>query len=239
MKTWTTSGGVTIQRILSGRCNCYLIRGGNGFLLVDCGGKRQWNNLSTRLSRFGVGTDTPLTLVLTHSHFDHAENAATLKREFGAVILVHESEADNLKRGKNPDIRGAMPFFRFLVRTGERSGIMTRMGYAGTQADLLVGDHHDLQPQGFPAAVIHTPGHTPGSISVIVDNEIALVGDTLFGVFPGSVFPPFAVDPEELARSWKKLLDTNCTLFLPGHGRPRTRGRLQREYQQLNRGVKV
>lgn len=236
MKTWTTSSGTTIQRILSGRCNCHLIRGEKGFLLVDCGGKRQWNRLSTRLMRFGVGAAAPLTLVLTHSHFDHAENAAALKREFNAVIMVHESEADNLEQGENPAIRGANPFFRFLVRAGERSGIMARMGYAGTPADLLVGNHFDLQPQGFPATIIHTRGHTHGSMSVVVDNEIALVGDSVFGIFPGSAFPPFAVDPEQLARSWEKLLDTNCVLFLPGHGHPRSRYLLQ---QQLKKHSKA
>jgi Zn-dependent hydrolases, including glyoxylases len=82
--------------------------------------------------------------------------------------------------------------------------------------------------------VISTPGHSIGSISVIVDNEVAIVGDALFGIFSNSVFPPFADDVKTLIDSWGKLLKTNCTLFLPAHGRPITRELLEREYNKMH-----
>ena len=232
MKTWITFQGVQITRLLSGRCNCHLIQGEDGFLLVDCGGRHSRKKLRRRLIALGIGRDGPLTLVLTHTHFDHAENAAALRREFNARTIVHETEAHNLKRGENPLIRGTNPFLRFLIRLGERSKVMARMGYTGTAADLTVNDRYDLRPLGFPAVIIHTPGHTGGSTSVIADNEIALVGDTLFGIFPGSAFPPFAQDPPQLVNSWGRLLDTRCTLYLPAHGRARTRALLLRRYKK-------
>ena len=92
-----------------------------------------------------------------------------------------------------------------------------------------------LRALGFEATVLHTPGHSPGSASLIVDGQIALVGDTLLGTLPRSVFPPFADDPEEMIRSWGRLLRTGCTLFLPGHGWPITRDRLERQFKRQGR----
>ncbi|MDT8393214.1 MAG: hypothetical protein RQ761_05190 [Bacteroidales bacterium] len=59
---------------------------------------------------------------------------------------------------------------------------------------------------------------TADSLSVIVDNEIAIVGDALFGISRRSVMPPFANDRALMVKSWHKLLETGCNIFLPGHG---------------------
>jgi hydroxyacylglutathione hydrolase len=82
----------------------------------------------------------------------------------------------------------------------------------------LVDDRFDLNEFGFNAYLMHNPGHTGGSMSLIVDDEIAIVGDAMFGVFKWSVFPPFAEDSAQMIKSWGKLLATNCSLFLPSHG---------------------
>ncbi|MBN2339447.1 MAG: Zn-dependent hydrolase, partial [Acidobacteria bacterium] len=91
---------------------------------------------------------------------------------------------------------------------------------------------HDLKDFGLNAYILHTPGHTSGSVSIIVEGEIALVGDAMFGILPGSVFPPFADDPGQLMASWGKLLDTGCSLFLPAHGSAIGRSLLQKEYHR-------
>lgn len=95
--------------------------------------------------------------------------------------------------------------------------------------DIPVDEYLSLNETGLNIEIIHTPGHTQGSISVIVDREIAIVGDAMFGVFPGSIFPPFANDVPLMKRSWKKLLDTGCVLFLPGHGRKINRELLEKK----------
>lgn len=65
-----------------------------------------------------------------------------------------------------------------------------------------------------------------------MDDDIALVGDAMFGVINNWLFPPFADDEQKVIESWKKLLDTGCQLFLPGHGTPIDRETLERHYQQ-------
>lgn len=74
--------------------------------------------------------------------------------------------------------------------------------------------------------------HEEGSISVIIDNEIAIVGDTMFGVLFGSVFSPFADNVQSIIKSWKRLLDTNCKWFLPSHGTGNSRVLLQSQYHK-------
>jgi hypothetical protein len=63
-------------------------------------------------------------------------------------------------------------------------------------------------------------------------NEIALVGDAMFGVFKGSVFPPFADDVNQMVASWKLLLATKCNTFLPSHGSTCSRDLLQKNYDR-------
>jgi len=62
----------------------------------------------------------------------------------------------------------------------------------------------------------------------VIDDEIALVGDTLFSVLSFSVLHLWADDAPGMVKSWKKLLETPCTLFLPGHGRAVGHARLER-----------
>ncbi|NLP11204.1 MBL fold metallo-hydrolase [bacterium] len=234
MKTWTTHSGQTIHRILERRCNCYLVAAGDRFLLVDAGRENRWSDLKNHLLQLGVTEGSLNALVLTHSHFDHAENAANLQRAFGAVVVIHCLEAAYLQQGKNPLIRGAFGLTRWLTDSLQKP-LSARFHYQPVEADILVDEKMDLQTLGCTGYVLHTPGHTAGSVSVIVDDEIALVGDTLSGVFPGTVFPPFLQDPGLLLHSWGKLLQTRCSLFLPAHGRPRSRALLQRCYDMRSR----
>jgi len=229
MKSWKTKTGVRIYRILNGRCNCYLISNGNRFLLVDSGTKRDWNRLNKRLDKLGA---THASLVLTHCHFDHAENAAKLKQTHGTPVWVHRSEGTCLKNGENPVIQGSTPVTKLLIQVLRWTRQLVRLNYAPVNHDCLVDERLDLDPFGFPGYILHTPGHTPGSLSVIIENEIALVGDTLFGIFRGSVFPPFADNPKLMVQSWKKLLDTGCTTFLPAHGSERDKAVLKRQYEK-------
>jgi len=93
-----------------------------------------------------------------------------------------------------------------------------------------VEDELDLATYGVAGRVVHTPGHTAGSVSVILDSGAALVGDTLFHLFPGRVYPPFADLPTQLLESWKTLLASDADLFYPAHGRPVTREQLEKAF---------
>jgi hydroxyacylglutathione hydrolase len=93
-------------------------------------------------------------------------------------------------------------------------------GYDPVSPDITISERFGLEEFGIDGYILPSPGHTSGSISVIIHNRDAIVGDTLFNIFRKSVFPPFADDQEELLRSWGKLYDTGCQTFYPGHGNP-------------------
>jgi glyoxylase-like metal-dependent hydrolase (beta-lactamase superfamily II) len=72
----------------------------------------------------------------------------------------------------------------------------------------------------------------------LVDNEIAIVGDAMFGIFRKSVSSPYADNPTLMMNSWRILLNTDCDTFLPGHGKQIDREILQKEYNKYARKYK-
>ncbi len=231
MEKWITNDVHQIVKILGGRSNSFLISNGNKFLLVDTGRKNRRRSLIKRIDQYRANGLVPAGLILTHTHFDHAENAAFLKERYGIPIIVHKSEAAYLKNGVNPPIKGSVLITKHLTDLFQDK-ISPLNKYQTANYDYLVEDKLDLSFMGFNVYVIHTLGHTIGSMSVIVDNDIAIVGDAMFGVFKGSVFPPFAADSTQLVNSWGKLLETGCRTFLPGHGTSDSRELLEKEYQK-------
>lgn len=226
MKTWVTKSGYGIHRILSGRGNAYAVADGERLLLIDTGRKFRWRALQRGIEALKP-RGVPAALILTHTHFDHAENAARLKQAYDVRIITHASEQAYLRAGDSPLPRGSILPTRWLIQCFGRL-VQPIFRYAGVAADIAVDRRYDLR--SFGAYLLHTPGHTRGSVSLIVDDDIALVGDTLFGVIPGNVFTPFADDVPEMIRSWEKLLETPCRLFLPGHGAAIKRARLEKAW---------
>jgi len=229
MKTWQAGNGVAVRKLVGGRNNVFLIADGNRTCLVDGGRSYRRKALLERLRRAGV--ETVDYLILTHTHYDHAESAAFLKAHFGLKIIVHRSEAALLEQGANPVIEGTIPATRLLVFLFRRW--MDRLlRYPPAKPDILVDGPFDLAPLGIGASILPTPGHTEGSVSVIVGGEIALAGDAIFGWVPGSVFSPFGQDIPRMVESWRILADTGCRTFLPAHGWERSRDLLTGQYRK-------
>lgn len=235
LKKWTTNNCI-IYQILEGRSNSFLVSSKNNYVLMDTGRKNSWKELNTKLNHL-LGENKLSCILLTHTHFDHVENAARLKRKYKSKLIVHKGEAEYLKHGNTPLPKGTNLATEFITGTlGKRA--QSKYNYEPADPDILVDEKYNLINFEFNNYIIHTPGHSKGSMSVIIDKEIAVVGDTLFGVFRNSVFPPFADDPKTMVESWKKLLETDCKLFLPGHGKAISRKLLETQYKKHTR-IKV
>jgi hydroxyacylglutathione hydrolase len=228
MRAWQTKNGYKVIQVLKGRSNVFLVLAGGKSLLVDTSPKRKWNTLKRRLHELHIQHLD--YLVLTHAHFDHAANAAAIRQMFTAQVIVHKEESGVLSQGKNIFPDGTNIFTHFIIRK-LAPAFSSKFNYQPCKADIQVEKKYVFADFGINICLIHTPGHSPGSMSLIVDDEIAIVGDAMFGVFNGSVFPPFACDAKQLVDSWGNLLNTNCTLFLPSHGTSRKRKLLQKEYE--------
>ncbi|MFN8240145.1 MAG: MBL fold metallo-hydrolase [Bacteroidales bacterium] len=224
MRGYKTSNGTEIIRVIGGRSNVFLVQGKNSNILIDSGPAFMAEKLKTNLGLLGI-TEIGL-LILTHSHFDHTGNANLIRETFGASTMIHSSERQHLEAGIGPPPMGTNWFSSLLINTF-KAALSKYTRFTPCMADIIPRNFHDLKEYGLDCYIVHTPGHTSGSLSVVIDNEVAITGDTMFGIFRNSVFPPFANDVPELLRSWKKLLYTGCSLFLPSHGKEKTREDLE------------
>jgi glyoxylase-like metal-dependent hydrolase (beta-lactamase superfamily II) len=230
MKSWNTTNGFKITRILFGRSNVFLVSYKNCNILIDTSSGMNWKKLDRRLHDLNIKTID--YLILTHSHYDHAANAAKLQREYGAIVIIHKDEACFLEKGKNAMTKGAIFFTKLLLVNKLTPVFLDKRFFEPSKPDIITDTNFSLKDSGINGYIIHTPGHTIGSQSIIIDDEIALVGDTMFGVFPGSVFPPFAEDEAEMVKSWGKLLQTKCRIFLPSHGTSNSRKLVERDFKK-------
>ncbi len=222
-----TGRGTSVIRLTPARCNIFAVTRNNRTILVDTGISFDRGRIEKALERRGI---VPEAVVLTHTHFDHAGNAAWLASGYGAEVVVNEAEAGMLAVGDTPIPRGTYAVTRGLVSVGRKMGQVFR--YDPVTADHTFSDRFDLNRFGINGCVIHTPGHSPGSSTLVIDELVAIAGDSIIGTIPGSPFPPFADDVDELLRSWKKLIDTGCETFLPGHGKPVSREAMIAEYER-------
>lgn len=228
-KSWTTKSGHRLIRVLSGRSNVFLLTNGSKNILIDTSPQRLWNKLEKNLTFLNIKHID--YLILTHSHFDHAGNARKIREKYKASVIIHRDEADYLSAGGFTIPKGTNLFSKVIVYLLANK-LTPRPGYEPCQYDISIDTKFDLNYFGFNAYILHTPGHSPGSVSVIVDDEIAVAGDAMFGVFKWSIFPPFAQDTVKLIKSWGYLLETNCSVFLPSHGSSNSRQLVQKDYNR-------
>lgn len=222
-----TGKGTSVKRLTPARCNIWAITRNGRTLLVDTGISFDRSRIAHALERKGL---IPEAVILTHTHFDHAGNAAWLQAEYGAEVVVQEAESRMLATGDTPIPEGTYSVTRGLVSIGRKVAPVFK--YDPCTADHVFSDHFDLNRFGINGFIIHTPGHSPGGATVVIDDELAIAGDSVIGTMPGSPFPPFADDVPLLISSWKRIIDTGCSSFLPGHGKPVSREDMISEYNK-------
>lgn len=148
-------------------------------------------------------------IVLTHSHFDHITGIASLKNVFpGAKVAIHEAEAIELQNGPGPMNSSVLGFFGM-----EGLKAMLAMQPA---PDVLLKDGMDF----FGWKVMHTPGHSPGSICLYNAEEKKLIsGDTLFAYGGYGRTDMYGGDERLIIRSLSRIRKEipDGTLIYPGH----------------------
>ncbi len=222
-----TGKGTSVVRLTPARCNIFAVTRNGRTILVDTGISFDRSRIAHALERRGL---IPEAVVLTHTHFDHAGNTAWLAAEYGAEVVVQEAESLFLAGGDTPIPEGTYAVTKGLVSIGRKVQPVFR--YDPCVADHVFADRFDLNRFGINGYVIHTPGHSPGGATLVIDDVIAIAGDSIIGTTPGKPFPPFADDVDMLIRTWKKILDTGCETFLPGHGKPISREEMLLEYNR-------
>jgi glyoxylase-like metal-dependent hydrolase (beta-lactamase superfamily II) len=206
-----------ILRIPILNTSCYLIYNDHAAILVDTAYKGSTDKILESFDHLGLERDRLKMIVITHVHYDHAGSAREIKKITGAPVAVHKDDADRLRKGYSPLPDGTRWKAKLLVGLGRI--FFRRLGrIPAMDPDILLEDKFDLEKLGIPGTIYHMPGHTPGSVIVLLKDGDALVGDTLFGLKRKEIFPPFADDKDLLLTSWGKLFGMQVKYLYPGHG---------------------
>jgi len=205
-------------KIKVGYTNCFLVKAENGYILIDSGLPGETDILFNFFKDREIPLDSIRYLVLTHTHYDHTGGAALIKEKTGAKIIIHKDEAENLESGYSAIPRGV----NFWGKVAEKVSILVRHSYDPVRADIIMEDKLDLKGMGVDGIILHTPGHTKGSISLILASGEAFVGDLCMNVklpFVKRGMTYFAEDKYLLRSSWLKLMDLGVKCIFPSHGK--------------------
>ncbi len=161
-------------------------------------------------------------IVLTHHHFDHSSGAGKLRDETGARIVMHELEAPVLQRSASEDMPSDMDVPAEQKEWHEMA-LNWRKEAAKAGADELVSDGDVLQVGGLSLRMVHSPGHTVGHLSPLLEQtgdqgSVLFAGDNVLGMGTTVVPPPPHGDMVQYVESLKKMQSLNAELMCCGHG---------------------
>ncbi len=212
---------VEIIPVPLGIVTAYLLRA-DGVVGIDAGPRGKAWQFANGLARGGVRPEDVRLIVLTHGHWDHVGSAAEVKALTGGKLAIHEADRACVEQSLVRLPPGITRWGRAFIAI-ERL-FLPRITIPATSVDVILGDEPlPLGEYGLPGRILHTPGHSPGSVTVLLDSGDAFVGDLAMNGFPlrrGPGLPIIAEDPEAVIRSWRHLLDAGARTIYPGHGKP-------------------
>ena len=185
------------ESMSANNCNTYLIDGPTR-ILIDPGHTRLFDHVQQGLMKLNLTLEDIGLIICTHAHPDHIEAVQRFKKTV-AMTTLHHKEWHFLKT-MAPNVRAS---FGFGSNTIEPDFFLK-------EGDISI-DNVDLK-------IFHTPGHSPGSISLYLsDQKLLLTGDLVFKGGIGRTDLPGG-DGSLLKKSLKRLYDLEIEWLLPGHG---------------------
>ncbi|TFG05025.1 MAG: MBL fold metallo-hydrolase [Promethearchaeota archaeon] len=182
-------------------CSVYLVNTNSkdGLVLIDCGMSL---DLIKKTTELGLNPKEIKHCIITHFHIDHTAACADLK-EFNSQVkfYAHELDADAIQE-KGHDAKTAASWYGINYKPVKLKKKFTK------EVEILNLGNYEFQ-------CIHTPGHTPGSISVLIeiDGTKILFGQDIHGPF----MKDFGSDLEDYQQSMQKLLDLKADVLCEGH----------------------
>ena len=200
-------GGGAYGYSATGDCNMYLVDCKGSLALIDTGGGNGIPRVIENIGKMGLDPDDLEVAFVTHCHYDHIGGNKAIKDATGCKIAAHEDEKE--------EIEGLGELT--LYEMGRESGLE----FEPSRVDVSLIGGESMRVGDIDFEIVHTQGHTPGGISLVVREEGAMSlfpGDTAsaqgrLGFING---PGFSLG--DWKKSIKKMLDLNPERMFPGHG---------------------
>ena len=206
----------------SGINTCYIVKD-KGAVLIDGAWPGAAKSFKKLLSASHMDPEEIRLIILTHGDFDHVGGAKEIQELTAAKIAMHQHDSVNLEQGIFHWPDGVTAWGK-LSRTLMMPFVKMKGKFPPAKVDILLENEGlSLKDYGIPGQVVYTPGHTYGSISVVLESGDAFVGCLAHNRAP-FVFRPklpiYAKDLELLKESWVKLINLGVKTIYPGHGNP-------------------
>ena len=220
---------VQVVQIALPMSNAYVIKAERP-ILIDPGGPGDAKAIEQALAAEGIAPSQIGLIVLTHGHADHAGSAAALRMVTRAPIALGAGDAAMAAAGRNGALK-PVGLEAWLIRP------FVSPPFAPFPVDIAVSSEVDLKPWGVAGAIKPMPGHTEGSLVVVLDDHRAFTGDLLRGGSMGGHLNPhqphdhyFQPDVARAHRSICDLLASGVETFYVGHGGPLTRAAVAKAF---------
>jgi hydroxyacylglutathione hydrolase len=209
-----------INRVLGS--NCYLIIMERQMTLIDTGLPGQAGKIISYIKKLGRKSSDVKLIILTHADIDHIGCALDLKQLTGARIAIHEKDAPILTGKQRFKAYKRPQPLRYIA-----SVITELMPFHPVEPDILLEDGNQINDW----FIVHTPGHTLGSICLYRPGETIFVGDALATTLrgkPRNVSHRVSVDMAQMKKSMIAISSLDFEILCPGHGSPLLYGASQK-----------
>ena len=205
--------------------NYYLLEEKDGYLLIDAGWVGKYSKFKESLSELNIKVDSIKHIFLTHHHHDHAALIQDIREESRCKLILHETQINFLKKGITR-IENTKQYNIYLKLLDKAISPFIHYSYKPiilNESDIIVTiDNYDIYDHtGIKGKIIHTPGHSNDSISLLLENGNAFVGDAAMNILKlfGHKYRPIeAEDYNEVYNSWGKLIQYGAKKIFPSHG---------------------
>lgn len=209
-----------------GFTNIFLINHSEGYLLVDTSYENKYPQFLKELKKAKINLTEINCLCLTHHHDDHTGFAKRILTKTPAKLIIHNNALPFLRLGKH-DNRGVHWnwWLHKLLSPLSKAFNHNYPPFKIRKNDIILYDNCQkiLTDLGLEATIIPTPGHSTDSISLIMHNGEAIVGDAamnLLNLGETRYRPFFIQDIEKIYKSWRALIKFGAKTILPAHGKP-------------------